>query len=98
MIYIYFQLREREDASEQPSDDSSAPANKSDNECPPPANKSDNDCPPPSKKRKKTVALSPEEIMTSTFNILKKKTEQTESNSHKLDECEAYGIFLANKL
>ncbi|GBP27294.1 hypothetical protein EVAR_77308_1 [Eumeta japonica] len=73
-------LREREGASEQPPDD-----------CPPPANKSDNDCPPPSRKRKKAVAPSPEEIMASTFNILKKRTEQTESTSHKLDECEAYG-------
>lgn len=36
--------------------------------------------------------------MASTFNILKKKTEQTESTSHKLDKCEAYSIFLANKL
>lgn len=50
------------------------------------------------KKRKKVVAPSPEEIMASTFNILKKKTEQTESTSQKLHECEAYGIFLANKL
>lgn len=98
MIYIYFQLREREGASEQPPDDCPSPANKSDNECPPPANKSDNDYPPPSKKRKKAVAPSPEEIMASTFNILKKKTEQMESTSHKLDECEAFGIFLANKL
>ncbi|GBP33295.1 hypothetical protein EVAR_30883_1 [Eumeta japonica] len=88
-------LRERR-CSEQPPDDCPPPTNKSDNECPPPtnksdnecpppANKSDNDCPPPSKKRKKAVAPSPEEIMASTFNILKKRTEQTESTSHKLD-------------
>lgn len=87
MIYIYFQLREGEGASEQPLGD-----------CPPPANESDNDCPPPAKKRKKAVVPSPEEIMASTYNILKKKTEQTESTSHKIDECEAFGIFLANKL
>lgn len=87
MIYIYFQLREGEGASEQPLGD-----------CPPPANESDNDCPPPAKKRKKAVVPNPEEIMASTYNILKKKTEQTESTSHKIDECEAFGIFLANKL
>ena len=86
IINIYFQLRGHEGASEQLPDD-----------CPPSAKKSDNDCPPPPK-RKKSVAPSPEEIMVSTLNILKKRTEQTEASSHRPDECEAYGMFLANKL
>ncbi|GBP52153.1 Phenoloxidase-activating enzyme [Eumeta japonica] len=79
------------------------PANKSDNECPPPANKATMNAfrllikatmiaLRLQKKRKKAVAPSPEEIMASTSNILKKRTEQTESTSHKLDECEAYAL------
>ncbi|XP_061716947.1 uncharacterized protein LOC133524816 [Cydia pomonella] len=47
-------------------------------------------------KKKKKAVMDPEEIMASTYDILKKTS--SEKSSKSLDECDSYGAFIANKL
>lgn len=51
---------------------------------------------PPAKKKK--VAINPDEIMASTYDLLKKKSEQTQPITQRMDECDSFGVFVSNKL